>query len=102
MEYLRHRTMTQPTPPSNDSLYQLLTVLTFVGGFITVTFKWINSYFASKKLEKESFIKMVVETAMQSSLTDVNERITTLFEYREKDRENLDKKFERMMVELKK
>lgn len=103
MVYLtRNKTMTQATSPNNDALYQLITVLGVVIGLVSVMFKWINSYFAAKKLEKESFIKQVVETAMNSSLNDVTEKINTLFELREKDRENLDRKFEKVMMELKK
>lgn len=94
--------MTQVTPPSNDALYQLLTVLAVVAGLVSIMFKWINSYFASKKLEKEGFIRQVVETAMHGSLSDVNEKINTLFKFRESDRENLDKKFTDMMKELRK
>lgn len=102
MEYSKIKTMTQGSPSNNDALYQLLTVLSIVVGLVAVFFKWINSYFASKKLEKESFIRQVVETAMHSSLSDVNKKIQTLFDFREKDRENLDEKFTDMMKELRK
>lgn len=69
--------------------------------FITVVFKWIDSSFAARKLEREVFITAVVNKAMTGAMDDVNNKINTLFEYREKDRENLDRKFEKMMIELK-
>lgn len=80
----------------------LATLWSVLIAMVTVCFKWINSYHQARKLEKEAFIRSVVETAMNSSIGDVNEKIATLFEYREKDRENLDRKFTELMKEIKK
>lgn len=99
MESTKIKTMTSPTPTDWTGLGVIWAI---AGGIVAIAFKWIDAYFKNKKTEKESFIKSVVETVMTSSLKDVNDKISTLFEYRERDRENLDKKFEGMMKELKK
>lgn len=102
MGYLKNKIMVQPTPPSNDSLYQLLTVSAVVIGIVSVFFKWINSYFAARKAESEAFINRVVETAMIRCLEDVNSKINTLFQYREADRTHFDTKFDGIIKELRK
>lgn len=92
--------MALPTP--DQANWTLLGVVwpTLIA-FIAVVFKWIDSSFAARKLEREVFITAVVNKAMTGAMDDVNNKINTLFEYREKDRENLDRKFEKMMIELK-
>lgn len=100
MNLTNNKTMALPTPDQTN--WTLLGVVWGVcGSIITVLFKWIDSSFAARKLEREVFITAVVNKAMAGSMDDVNSKINTLFEYREKDRENLDRKFEKMMTELK-
>lgn len=92
---------TPPLPNPTDWTYlgTLYGILATIGA---VLYKWIDSSFAARKLERETFIKTVVNEAMSSALKDVNDKVNALFEYREKDRENLDRKFEGMMKELRK
>lgn len=78
----------------------LATIWSVLVAIVTVCFKWINASQQAKKLEKEAFIKSVVETVMHSTLGDMNDKINTLFDYREKDREHIDKKFTDIMKEL--
>lgn len=102
MAILRTKTMVQPTPTSNDSLYQLLTVASIVIGIVAVFWRWIDSYFKSKKETNETFINRVVETAMTRCLEDVNGKINTLFQYRESDRAHFDTKFDMIVKEIRK
>lgn len=100
MENSTIKIMALPTPEQTN--WTLLGVVwPMIIAFITVVFKWIDSSFAARKLEREVFITAVVNKAMTGAMDDVNDKINTLFEYREKDRENLDRKFEKMMIELK-
>lgn len=102
MEHLTTiKRMALPTPGQTDWTF-LGVIWGICGTVITVMFKWIDNSFAARKLEREAFIKAVVNEAMTTGMKDVNEKINALFDYREKDRENLDKKFEKMMFELKK
>lgn len=86
---------------------------------LTVVFQWAigavsavwsfskgtDAYFKHKKSEKEEFIKTVViasvNATMEGALREVNLKIDTLFDYREKDRENSDRKFSDLMKEVK-
>lgn len=67
--------------------------------------KGVDAYFKHKQSEKESFIKNVVEASVNATLDKVlrgvNDKIDTLFEYREKDREHTDRKFSELMKEVK-
>lgn len=90
------------TPPSSNTDW---TVLGTIGGacvtIITIMFKWIDSSFSARKMEREAFIKAVVSEAMSIALKDIKENVDILFKYREKDREYFDRKFSEMMKELK-
>lgn len=102
--------MTAPSPTDWTGIGVIWSITI---GIVTIMFKWINSYFANKKSEKESFIKQVVEgvidIAMSNKLkgvddkmSDMNTKISTLFEYREDDRKNLDRKFDTLLREVRK
>jgi len=93
------RMITSPTPTDWTGLGIIWGIC---GTIITVAFKWIDSYFKSKKTESEIFINRVVETAMTRCLEDVNSKINTLFQYREADRTHIDTKFDGMMKEIRK
>ncbi len=99
MDFTKIKTMTPPTPTDWTGLGIIWGICASV---ITVCFKWIDSYFASKKTESETFINRVVETAMIRCLEDVNSKINTLFQYREADRTHIDTKFDGMMKEIRK
>lgn len=81
-------------------------VWTFTIGIITVIFKWIDSYFAHKKESQENFIRNLVVTTvtatMDGCLKEMNDKVNKLFEYREKDREHLDEKFQNIVKEIRK
>lgn len=86
---------------------------------LTVVFQWliasvsgtwgfctaVDAYFKHKKSEKEEFIKNVVVSSVNATLDgvlkDVNNKIDTLFEYRESDRVHSDQKFSELMKEIK-
>lgn len=95
------RMATPPNPNQTDWTF-LGVIYGIFGSIIAVMFKWIDSFFSSRKTEREAFIRAVVSEAMSTALKDVNDKVSALFEYREKDRENLDRKFETVMKELKK
>lgn len=94
-----NKTMTTPTPNDWTGLGIIWGI---VSAIVTIAFKWINEHYKDRKLEKETFINSVVQTAMNGCLNDVNSKINTLFEYREKDRENLDRKFDAVLKEVRK
>ena len=95
------RTMAQPTTNTTD-----WTILGVIWGIcisiITICMKWIDSHFAARKLEREMFIKTVVNEAMTASLSEVKNDIKQLFEYREADRTHIDEKFSKLMTEVRK
>lgn len=103
MGHSKIKTMTAPT--GSD-----WTVISIIWGItvtlITVSYKWINSYFAYKKQEKSEFIERVVTATVTATLDKVLEGvrsdIKTLFKFREVDRQNLDNKFVDLMREIKK
>lgn len=94
------RMATPPNPNATDWTF-LGVIWGICGTIITIMFKWIDSFFSSRKTEREAFIRAVVSEAMSTALKDVNDKVNALFEYREKDRENLDRKFETVIKELK-
>lgn len=113
--------MTAPTPTDWTGLGVIWAIAI---GIVGIAFKWINSYFADKRVErdvqtakekseKESFIKQVVESIIDITMSaklkgvddkmgDMNTKINTLFKYREDDRKNLDRKFETVLSEIRK
>lgn len=97
---------TMITPPTPTDWTGLGVIWGIVSGIVAIAYKWINSHFANLKSEKENFIRQVVQSAMDGvmdgKLKDVNDKISTLFDYREKDRANLDRKFETLISEIKK
>ena len=104
MAFLKIKTLANPLPepPSNANWTILGVVWGLCGTIVTVLFKYIDGHFAARKQEKEDFIKAVVKEAMSEQLRDINDKVSKLFEYRESDRENVDRKFEKVMSELKK
>lgn len=102
MNLMTIRKMALPNPPSQTDWTFLGVVWGICGTIITVVFKWIDSHFAARKLEREAFITAVVDKAMSNSMKDIKDDISTLFQYREADRLHIDEKFSKMMIELKK
>lgn len=92
--------------PTDTSLYSLIEIIIICATFVTVCWKWINSYFKSKSQEKEEFIIKVADVAASAAidkvLGGVRADIQTLFRYREDDRKHIDDKLDRMMLEIRK
>lgn len=101
MESLNLKAMAQPNTSATDWTF-LGVIWGICATVVTVMFKWIDTFFSARRTEREAFIRAVVSEAMSIALKDINEKVQALFEYREKDRENLDRKFEKVMGELKK
>lgn len=60
--------MTQPPP--DTSVYSLIEIAMVCGTFITVCWKWVDSYFKSKKDNNQDFIENVVKATMTASLQE--------------------------------
>jgi hypothetical protein len=110
MKYSRIETMTSPTPTDWTGLGVIWAI---TSGIVAIAYKWINSYFANKKTEKETFIRNVVQgvidialsaklKAVDDRMVEMNGKINTLFDYREQDRNHIDGKFETMLREIRK
>lgn len=93
-------------PATNNALYSLIEIFIICGTFITVCWKWTDSYFKNKSQEKEEFIIKIADVAASAAidkvLGGVKSDIQTLFRYREDDRKHIDDKLDRMMLEIKK
>lgn len=93
-----------PLPP-DTSLYSLIEIFFVCATFITVCWKWIDSYFRSQKENKQEFIQNVViatvKATLDSELKGIKENISKLFEYREDDRNHSDAQFKELMREVK-
>lgn len=67
---------------------------------------YIRFYFKNKAKEKQEFIQDIVKATLRNTLDnelqDIKNNIDKLFEYREDDRNHIDDKFSKMMIELKK
>lgn len=112
MEHLKTKYMT--TEPYNGfDINELIKWVTIVSGAVITVWRYIDYKFKERKLEaeltkteREDFItrvaKAAVEAALNSVLGDVKTDIQTLFKYREDDRKHIDKKFEVIMVEMRK
>lgn len=99
------RMTANPLPP-DTSLYSLIEIFFVCATFITVCWKWIDSYFKSLKESKQEFIQSVVvatvRATLESELKGVKENISKLFEYREDDRTHSDSQFKELLREIKK
>ncbi len=100
-------------PDHAFDINELVKWVTIVSGAVLWWWKYIDNKFKEKKLEielakrdKEEFITRVAESAVKAALNsmlgEVKEDIQTLFKYREDDRKHIDKKFEIIMVEMRK
>lgn len=108
--------MTQPLPePINWTALGtwIISVAGICFAFITFTNKYFKdkglereAYAAAQKQERQEFIeKVVVATVtatLNSTLGGLKSDIETLFKYREEDKKEMNNRFDRVMLELKK
>lgn len=103
MDFTKIKKMQQPT---DTSLYSLIEIFIVCATFITVCWKWTDSYFKSKSQDKEEFIIKIADVAASAAidkvLGGVKADIQRLFTLREDDRKHIDDKLDRMMLEIKK
>lgn len=57
-------------PPPDDSIYGLIEILAGCGTFIVATWKWIDSYFKSKKEINQAFVENIVNITLASGLKE--------------------------------
>lgn len=68
MDLQRNRIMTQP-PPDN-SIYSLIETAIVCGTFLFAAWRWIDSYFKSKKDNNQAFIESIVNVTLASGLKE--------------------------------
>lgn len=104
MKYLKTDIMTQPPSPIDwtQIIAIIIPCLTLLFGWL----RWMDASFKSKKEEKIKFIEEITEASVNKTLdkvfTDQNNKINTLFEYREADRKHWDDRFDTVIREIKK
>lgn len=56
--------------PPDDSIYSLIEIFAVCGTFIVAVWKWIDSYFKSKKESNQSFIENIVSITLERGLKE--------------------------------
>jgi len=116
MNYSKAIRMTQPLPNPTDWT-AMGEWLISVGGLLIAFFGFTGKYFkdkadarekfaAAQKQERQDFIEKVViatvSATLNSTLGGIKDDIATLFKYREEDKKDMNNRFDRVMIELKK
>ena len=91
----------------------IVTVIGILIAFLGFTNKWFkdkaaerDAYQLAQKQDKQEFIEKVViatvTATLNSTLGGIKDDISTLFKYREEDKKDMNARFDRVMIELKK
>lgn len=107
MDFYKVKQVAIPQNPVPEfDLTAVFKTIGYIVGSLIGLFKFVDAYYAHKKHQNEEFIERVVASSMRaildSILGDLNDKVTTLFNYREQDRAHYDSKFDSIMKEIRK